>query len=85
MGQYYYFCDHCDWPFEGRDTEGDAWGDGVEHLNNHHHEGGKVRYWDGREFEDVFVHDQEGHHHHHHHLSHHEHEHHGHHEEPHIF
>ena len=84
---YTYFCHTCTWPFEERPTESDAWADGVEHYNTYQHEGGEVRYFDGRDFENTEIHDQEGHQHHHHHHEHghHDHAHREHHEEPHIF
>lgn len=75
MSNYAYVCNHCDWPFEFREAESDAWADGVEHYNQTQHEGGEVKPW--------------GEHPHHH--KHHEHHGHGHgheqhgHEEPHIF
>ena len=81
MAQYFYVCNSCDWPFEGRDAESDAWADGVEHYNNHQHEGGEVRQFDGHGHTDADVAAAEHHHHH----EHRHHEHHGHHEEPHIF
>jgi hypothetical protein len=86
MGSYFYICNHCDWPFEGRDTESDAWADGVEHYNNTNHEGGEVKIFDGAGYSDAEVHARDHEHHSHERHGHHSHSHeqHGH-EEPHIF
>ena len=79
MGQYFYVCNSCEWPFEGRDVENDAWGDGVEHFNTSGHEGGEVRQFDGQGYSDadIAAADRAAHAHDHHH--------HGHRQEPHIF
>ena len=80
-GTFYYFCNHCDWPFDARDAVGDAWGDGVQHYNDHHHEGGVVKMWDGSDYVEVdeYGNPVEAHHHSHHHGHHHGHD------KPHIF
>jgi hypothetical protein len=88
MSNYLYICNTCDHPFEARESESDAWADGVDHYNTQSHEGGEVKVFDGAGHSDAEVHArdlQEQHHGH----QHHGHEHHGHehhtHEEPHIF
>lgn len=42
MSVYAYECNRCEWVGPGNDSENDAWGDGVEHMNHTGHEGGTV-------------------------------------------
>jgi len=44
---YAYECESCDFVGPLNDSENDAWGDGVQHMNNTGHDGGQVKEFSG--------------------------------------